>query len=313
MLTYALRRILIAIPTLLGILTIVFVLVRLVPGDPARAILGQYATPANIEAMRSSLGLDRPLLEQYTTFMGRSLQLDFGRSIQTRQPVTTRITDALPYTLQLAAAALVVAILIGIPAGVVAAIRRNSSLDLSVTILALLGISMPNFWLGMILLLTFSVWLGWLPITGAGTAGDPLTVARYLLLPALTLGTAEAGTLMRMTRSSMLEVMNLDFVRTARAKGVAEARIVLRHVLRNSLIPVVTILGLNLGRLIGGTVIVESLFVRPGIGRVMVDAMVARDYPQIQGTVAFFAIVIIGVNLLVDLAYGLLDPRIKYA
>ena len=313
MLTYALRRLLIAIPTLLGILTIVFLLVRLVPGDPARAILGQYATPANIEAMRTSLGLDRPLLEQYVTFMGNSLQLDFGRSIQTRQPVTTRITDALPYTLQLAAAALVVAILIGIPAGLVAAIRRNSPLDLSVTLFALLGISMPNFWLGMILLLMFSVWLGWFPITGAGTAGDPLTVLRYLILPALTLGTAEAGTLMRMTRSSMLEVMNLDFVRTARAKGVAEGRVILRHVLRNSLIPVVTILGLNLGRLIGGTVIVESLFVRPGIGRVMVDAMVARDYPQIQGTVAFFAIVIIGVNLLVDLAYGLLDPRIKYA
>lgn len=312
MLTYVARRLLIAVPTLLGILTIVFLFVRLVPGDPARAILGQYATPANVEAMNTALGLDRPLLEQYLGFMGRAVQLDFGRSFQTRQQVTTRITDALPYTLQLAAGALLVAILIGIPAGMVAAIRRNTPLDLGVTMFALLGISMPNFWLGMLLLLTFSVWLGWLPITGAGTAGDPFTVMRYLLLPSITLGTAEAGTLMRMTRSSMLEVMGLDFVRTARAKGLGELRIIFRHVLRNSLIPVVTILGLNLGRLIGGTVIVESLFVRPGIGRVMVDAMVARDYPQIQGTVAFFAIAIIAVNLLVDLAYGLLDPRIKY-
>lgn len=313
MAAYALRRVLVAIPTLVGILTIVFMFVRIVPGDPAQAILGEYATPASLETMRSTLGLDRPLLVQYATFMTDAIRLDFGRSFQTHQPVTTRIVDALPYTVQLAAAALVVAVVIGIPAGIVAAVRRNTPVDFGVTIGALLGISMPNFWFGMLLLLAFSVWLGWLPITGAGTSGDPWTTLRYLLLPAITLGTAEAGTLMRMTRSSMLEVANLDFVRTARAKGVHELRVVMRHVFRNSLIPVITILGLNLGRLIGGTVIVESLFVRPGIGSVMVNAMVARDYPTLQGTVAFFAMLIIAVNLLVDIAYGWLDPRIKHA
>lgn len=310
--TYALRRVLVAVPTMVGILTLVFLFVRLVPGDPAQAILGEYATPASLASMRRLLGLDQPLLTQYWHFLSDAARLDFGTSFQTHQAVTRRLLDALPYTLQLAAAALVVAVAIGVPAGIVAAVRRNSGVDVSVTVAALLGISMPNFWFGMLLLLLFSVQLGWLPITGAGTAGDPLTALKYLILPAVTLGAAEAGTLMRMTRSSMLESLSLDFVRTARAKGLTESRVVRRHVLRNSLIPVITILGLNLGRLIGGTVIVESLFVRPGIGTVTLTAMVARDYPTLQGTVAFFALLIIAINLFIDLAYGWLDPRIKH-
>lgn len=312
-LTFLLGRLLSAVPTLIGALTLVFLFVRLVPGDPAQAILGEYATAANVQAMRESLGLDKPLLQQYLSFMGDALQLDFGRSFQTRQAVTERILDALPHTVNLGLAALLLAVLIGVPAGVIAAIRRNGPLDYSVTVASLLGISMPNFWLGMLLILLFSVQLGWFPLTGAGTAGNPLQAAYYLILPAVTLGASEGGVIMRMTRSAMLESLGQDFVRTARAKGLAELGVVIRHALRSSLIPVVTIVGLNLGRLIGGTVIVESLFVRPGLGRVMVDAMVARDYPQVQGTVAFFAVTIVAINLLVDLSYSLLDPRIRYS
>jgi ABC-type dipeptide/oligopeptide/nickel transport system permease component len=310
--SFLLRRLLSAIPTLIGVLTLVFLFVRLVPGDPAQAILGEYATPANVEAMRESLGLNAPLHEQYLSFMGKAVQLDFGRSFQTRQAVSQRIMDALPHTLNLGLAALAVALLIGIPAGIIAALRRNTAVDYSVTIAALLGISMPNFWFGMLLIILFSVTLQWFPITGAGVAGNPLQALYYLILPSMALGASEGGVIMRMTRSTMLETLDQDYVRTARAKGLPNLRVVLRHALRNSLIPVVTIIGLNLGRLIGGTVIIESLFVRPGIGRVMVDAMVARDYPQVQGTVAFFAVLIVVINLLVDLSYGILDPRIKY-
>jgi ABC-type dipeptide/oligopeptide/nickel transport system permease component len=310
--SFLLRRLLSAIPTLIGVLTLVFLFVRLVPGDPAQAILGEYATPANVEAMRESLGLNAPLHEQYLSFMGKAVQLDFGRSFQTRQAVSQRILDALPHTLNLGLAALAVALLIGIPAGIIAALRRNTAVDYSVTIAALLGISMPNFWFGMLLIILFSVTLQWFPITGAGVAGNPLQALYYLILPSMALGASEGGVIMRMTRSTMLETLDQDYVRTARAKGLPNLRVVLRHALRNSLIPVVTIIGLNLGRRIGGTVIIESLFVRPGIGRVMVAAMVARDYPQVQGTVAFFAVLIVVINLLVDLSYGILDPRIKY-
>lgn len=310
---YLLRRVLSALPTLLGVLTLVFLFVRLVPGDPAQAILGEYATAENVEAMRETLGLNAPLHQQYLGFMGDAVQLDFGRSFQTRQSVTQRIVDALPYTVQLGAAALFIALLIGIPAGVLAATKRNSATDYVVTIVALLGISMPNFWLGMLLIIFFSVNLGWFPITGAGIAGNPLQVIHFLILPALALGASEAGVIMRMTRSAMLETLGQDYVRTAQAKGLAPMRVLMRHALRNSLIPVVTIVGLNMGRLIGGTVVVEALFVRPGIGRVMVDAMTARDYPQIQGTVAFFALLIVVINVLVDLSYSVLDPRIRYS
>lgn len=310
---YLLRRVLSALPTLLGVLTLVFLFVRLVPGDPAQAILGEYATAENVQAMRETLGLNAPLHQQYLGFMGDAVQLDFGRSFQTRQSVTQRIVDALPYTVQLGAAALFIALLIGIPAGVLAATKRNSATDYVVTIVALLGISMPNFWLGMLLIIFFSVNLGWFPITGAGIAGNPLQVIHFLILPALALGASEAGVIMRMTRSAMLETLGQDYVRTAQAKGLAPMRVLMRHALRNSLIPVVTIVGLNMGRLIGGTVVVEALFVRPGIGRVMVDAMTARDYPQIQGTVAFFALLIVVINVLVDLSYSVLDPRIRYS
>ena len=310
---YLLRRILSAVPTILGVLTLVFLLVRMVPGDPAQAILGEYATAENVALMRESLGLNAPLHEQYLNFLGDAVRLDFGTSFQTRQSVTQRIADALPFTLQLGAASLFIALIIGIPAGIVAAVKRNSVTDYIVTIVALLGISMPSFWFGMLLIIFFSVQLGWFPITGAGTAGNPLQVLYYLILPAFALGAGEAGVIMRMTRSTMLETLGQDYVRTAQAKGVAPFRVLMRHVLRNSLIPVVTIVGLNMGRLIGGTVVVESLFVRPGIGKVMVDAMTARDYPQIQGTVAFFALLIIMINVLVDLSYSLLDPRIRYS
>lgn len=307
------KRLVAALPTLLGALTVVFLLVRLVPGDPAQAILGEYATPENVASLRESLGLNKPLFTQFTDFVKGGFTLDFGRSFQTKQPVTTRILDALPHTLNLAFAALAVALIIGVPAGVIAALKRNSATDYSVTVAALLGISMPNFWFGMLLIMFFSVKLDWFPITGAGTAGDPIQTLYYLALPAIALGAAEAGVIMRMMRSTMLEVLGNDYVRTAKAKGLGTGTVIVKHALRNSLIPVITVVGLNLGRLIGGTVIVESLFVRPGVGKVMVDALNARDYPQIQGTVLFFAMVVIITSLLVDLSYSILDPRIRYS
>lgn len=313
MLIYLGKRLVGVIPTLIGVLTLVFLAVRLVPGDPAQAILGEYATERNLEVMRQALGLDQPAGKQYLRYISGVLQGDFGRSIQTGETVVSRINNALPFTVELAVCAIVVALLIGIPTGIIAARFRNTSGDYFASFVALLGISMPNFWLGMLLLIAFSINLGWLPITGAGSSTDPLVRLKYLLLPAITLGASEAGVVMRMTRSSVLETMSLDFVRTARAKGLREATTILKHVFRNSLIPVVTIVGLNMGRLLGGTVIIESLFVRPGVGQIIVAAMKARDYPQVQGTVAFFAICVVLVNLLVDMCYAVLDPRIRYS
>lgn len=306
------RKLLMSVPILLGVLTAVFLFVRLVPGDPAQAILGEYATEESLANLREQLGLTRPPLEQYFTFMGNALQGEFGRSLQTKQPVMARIIDALPATLQLAAGSIVVAVLVGVPLGVVAAVKRNRMPDYIATVVSLLGVSMPNFWFGILLLILFAVKLDWFPLTGAGTSGNILETLKFLVLPSLTLGIAEAGLIARMTRSSMLEILDQDFIRTARAKGLRARTIVYRHALRNALIPVVTIVGLNMGRLLGGTVIVETLFVRPGLGQIVVSSMVNRDYPQVQGTVAFFAVAIIAVNVLIDVAYGMLDPRIRF-
>ncbi|MGE5674659.1 MAG: ABC transporter permease [Mycobacterium leprae] len=308
---YVRQRLLMAIPILLGVLTTVFLLVHLVPGDPAEAILGEYATKDSLAQLRQQMGLNAPLYQQYAHFIGGAVLGDFGRSIQTKQPVVQRILEAFPYSLELAIAAILVAVLIGLPLGVIAATRRNSGADYVAMVASLLGVSMPSFWTGILLLILFAVNLHWLPITGAGRGGF-LADLKYLILPALTLGAGEAGLIARMTRSALLEVLALDYVRTAKAKGLHERRVIYRHALKNALIPVVTVVGLNMGRLLGGTVIMEALFVRPGLGRVLMSAMQARDYPQIQGTIAFFAVLILVVNLMVDLTYGLLDPRIRY-
>lgn len=309
---YIARKLVSAIPILLGVLTVVFLLVRMVPGDPAEAILGEFATPQALETMREALGLNLPLHEQYFEFMSGALKGDFGRSILTRQPVTERIAEVLPFTLQLAVGALIVATLIGVPLGIYAAVNRNRPGDYAAMVTSLLGVSMPDFWIGLLLVLLFSVKLQWLPITGAGEGGGLWQTITYLLLPSITLGASMAGLIARMTRSTMLEVLDQDYIRTARAKGMGERLVIYRHALRNAVIPVITILGLNVGRLLAGTVIAEHLFVRPGLGQILLRSMQTRDYPQIQGLVALFAVVIIGVNLIVDLMYGVLDPRVRY-
>lgn len=307
---YALRRIAVAIPTVLGALTAVFFILRIVPGDPALAILGEYATAEAVADLRARMGLDAPLPLQYVRFLGGVLTGDLGRSVTTNEPVLAEIARVLPGTATLAFTGLGLAVLIGVPAGVLAAVRRNRATDYLLMSGSLLGLSMPSFWLGILLLIVFAVQLGWFPVVGslARTTSGQL---QALVLPALTLGLSTAGMIARMTRSSVLEVLNQDYVRTARAKGLHERVVVYRHALRNALIPIVTVVGLNLGYLLGGTVVVETLFVRAGLGQLLVGAILSRDYPQVEAAVGVYAVVVITINLLVDLAYGYLDPVLR--
>ncbi|MFO7772663.1 MAG: ABC transporter permease [Dehalococcoidia bacterium] len=302
---YIIRRLLITILLLLVITVIIFAMVRLVPGDPAVLMAGQGATQEQIEITRARLGLDKHPVEQYVIFMGNLLRGDMGVSTRTSKPVSEEIMGRLPNTVRLAGAAMLIAIVFGVSAGVVAGIKRNSVFDYSSMLLALFGLSMPVFWLGLMLMLLFSVHLGWLPATGAYTW-------RHLILPAFTLGVASTAIIARMTRSSMLEVVRLDYVRTARAKGLTERLVILRHALKNALIPVVTVIGLQMGILLGGAVLTEIVFAWPGIGRLLVNALLARDYPVIQGVVLVIAAMFILVNLVVDIIYVYLDPRIRY-
>ena len=302
---YIIRRLLITVLLLLAITVIIFTMVRLVPGDPAVLMAGQGATKEQIELNRIRLGLDKHPVEQYVIFMGNLLRGDMGISTRTKEPVVDELRRGLPNTIRLALAAMVIAIIFGVSAGVIAGIKRNSIFDYASMLLALFGLSMPVFWLGLMLMLLFSVHLGWLPATGAYTW-------KHLILPAFTLGVASTAIIARMTRSSMLEVIRLDYVRTARAKGLAERLVVGRHALKNALIPVVTVIGLQMGLLLGGAVLTEIVFAWPGVGRLMVDAILARDYPVIQGVVLAIAGMFILVNLVVDIIYVYLDPRIRY-
>ncbi len=305
MLQYTIRRALVAIPTLFGVLIIVFAMVRLAPGDPAVLLAGEFADAATIERIRVRFGLDRSPLEQFGRFIGGVVQGDLGRSTRTERLVTQDLATYFPNTLELALGAIVVALAIGIPAGVVSAIRPNGPIDFAVTTVALLGVSMPVFWFGLLAILIFSVQLGWFPVAGRGTFA-------HLVLPAITLGVSSTAIIARMTRSSMLEVLNQDLVRTARAKGLKESGVVLKHALRNALVPVVTVIGLQFGALLAGAVITETVFTWPGIGRLLVDSIRARDYPVVQGAVLLIAVSFVVVNLLVDLVYGFIDPRIRY-
>jgi len=305
LLQYTLRRILISIPTLIGVLIIVFMMVRLAPGDPAVLLAGEFATPEVIERARERFGLDRSYPEQFVRFVGGLVQGDLGRSTRTNRLVTTDLATFFPNTLELALAAIVVALVVGVPAGVISALRPNGPLDFGVTFIALLGVSMPVFWFGLLAILFFSVQLGWFPVAGRGTW-------QHLVLPAITLGLSSTAIIARMTRSSMLEVLNLDFVRTARAKGLPDRSVVLKHALRNALVPVVTVVGLQFGALLAGAVITETVFTWPGIGRLLVDSIRARDYPVVQGSVLLIAVSFVLVNLVVDLIYGFIDPRIRY-
>ena len=313
MLPYLLRRLATLVPVLLVVSVVVFSLIHLTPGDPVAIMLREESDPATAAALRAALGLDRPLPVQYLTWLGRAARGELGRSIRTNQPVTQAILERLPVTLTLAAAATLLALAVALPAGIVSAVRRNSLADVAGTVAALSGVSLPNFWLAILLIFVFSVTLGWLPPLGwVSPVRDPWGGLRSLVLPAVTLGTAMAAVVMRMTRSSLLEVLQLEFVRTARAKGLREGRVVLRHALRNALIPVVTVVGLQAGALLGGAIITESVFALPGVGRLLVDAIFQRDFPLVQGVVLFLALNFLLVNLVVDLAYAVLDPRIRY-
>jgi ABC-type dipeptide/oligopeptide/nickel transport system permease component len=299
------RRLALTVPVLLGVATLVFSLIHLIPGDPAQAMLGEAATPQDVEELRRRLGLDRPLLEQYGTFLRGVTRGDLGTSLRTGQPVASQILERMPATAELAAAAMLVAILCSIPLGIVAAVRRGTSVDHGAMTLALAGVSIPNFWLGPLLAIIFSVELGWLPVSGRGTPA-------HLVLPAFSLGAALAAVLARMTRATLLEELREQYVVAARARGVSRVRAVMRHAFRNSLIPVVTLIGLQFGSVLTGAVITETIFAWPGIGRLLIQSIGFRDYPLVQGCILLIAVTYVGVNLLTDLVYGFLDPRIRY-
>jgi ABC-type dipeptide/oligopeptide/nickel transport system permease component len=304
-LRYLVRRLALTIPVLLGVATLVFALIHLIPGDPAQAILGDTAAEEDVEALRQRLGLDRPLAEQYGVFLAGLVRGDLGTSLRTEEPVAQAILTRLPATLELAAAAMLVAIGVALPLGIIAAVGRGTFVDHLATTLALTGISVPNFWLGPLLAIVFAVELGWLPVSGRGTAA-------HLVLPAISLGAALAAILARMTRASLLEELREPYVQAARARGASRARAVLRHAFRNSLIPVVTLIGLQFGAVLTGAVITETIFAWPGIGRLLIQSIGFRDYPLVQGCILFIAVTYVGMNLLTDLVYGVLDPRIRY-
>lgn len=351
MTAYAIRRVLGLIPVLIGVTLLIFALTRVVPGDPAVALLGQRSSPELRQALRQQLGLDKPLWvnieavretgeigaafdSQYFAYMGDLLRGDLGTSIFSRIPVSESLLRRFPATFELTVFAMIFALLIGIPTGVWAALNRGKLQDTAVMTFALTGVSFPVFWLAIVLIYIFAVTLGWLPPSGRlsnVTTLEPITgfyvvdsilrgnwnaladTFSHLILPAVALGTIPLAIVVRMTRSSMLEVLNQDYVRTARSKGLQEARVVNKHALRNALLPVVTVVGLSFGTLLSGAILTETVFSWPGIGRWVYDAIAARDYPIIQGGVLFVAFIFVVINLLVDLSYAVIDPRIQYS
>lgn len=302
---FLIRRFLLMVPVLLGVVTLVFSLIHLVPGDPVQIMLGEGAQSNDVELLRQKLGLDRPILEQYTTYLKNLSRGDLGVSFRFGEPVEQIILTRYPATIELAILSLIVGLMIAVPAGISAATSPGKWLDRGITTLTLLGISLPNFALGPLVIILFSITLGWLPVSGR--AG----VSSYVL-PAMTLGFSLSAILTRMVRASMIEELQEDYVKTARAKGLPESKVLLKHALKNSLIPVVTVLGLQFGTLLAGAIITESIFSWPGLGRLTVQAINSRDYPLVQGCILMIALTYVLVNLLTDLTYGFLDPRIKY-
>jgi len=318
---------------LLGVSIVVFFMVRAIPGDPAQLLLGQQATEEQVQQVRQNMGLDKPVIVQYGIFLVDALRGDLGDSIVTGRPVTTELLARFPATLELTSFAMLVAILVGVPVGVISAVKQYSWLDKFTSVLALTGISMPIFWLAMILIVIFFVNLGWLPFPGRLSTGYAVTSItglvlvdslltlnfpafwdglKHLILPAIALGTIPMAVVMRMTRSSMLEVMGEDYVRTARAKGVVPWRVIFKHALRNAMLPTVTVIGLQAGLLMGGAVITETIFSWPGVGQIAYDSVNRRDYAMIQGVVLYGATLFVLVNLFVDVLYAILDPRVRY-
>ncbi|HKK48953.1 MAG TPA: nickel ABC transporter permease [Alkalispirochaeta sp.] len=299
------RRLLLTIPVVIGVSLLVFSLIRLLPGDPARALAGVTATPEYIEQVRERYGLNDPVYVQYGNFMRGLVTGDLGVSTFSRRPVTTEIGERFPRTLTLASLSLLIATVVGVSAGIVSATRRNSIFDNASMFVALVGVAAPVFWMALMLQLLFAVQLRWLPATGMGGIS-------HLVLPSITLGMASAALMARITRSSMLDVLKQDFITTARSKGLAERVVIYKHALKNALIPVVTVLGLQFGILLGGAVLTETVFAWPGVGRLLVDSILRRDYPVVQGTVMLLAFLFVIINLVVDVIYAFLDPRIHY-
>jgi len=333
MIAYTIRRLLTLIPVLIGMTIIVFLIIHAIPGDPADMILGEKATVATKEALRDQLGLNKPIYEQYGNYVGKLLSGDLGNSIRTKSPITKEILPYLAATFELTVVSMAIAIFFGVNAGILSAMKQNSWFDYMSMVIALIGVSMPIFWLGLMEQWVFAVELKWLPTTGRMNVRDPITsvtglnvldsilsgrmdqvwtAIKHLILPGIALATIPMAVIARMTRSSMLEVMRSDFIRTARAKGLSQFFVVYKHALKNSLIPVVTVVGIQSGLLLGGAVLTETIFAWPGVGRYIYDAISFRDYPVIQSSILLIALIFVLINLLVDLLYAFLDPRISY-
>ncbi len=314
MTTYLIRRLLLTIPVLVFVSMIVFVLVNLVPGDPALIMLGEQATPEALAVLREEMGLNRPVVVRYVIWLSHVVQGDLGRSVRDGRPVLVTLLQKLPVTFELAVAALLVAWAIALPAGALAAWKRRSVVDYAASTAALLGISIPNFWLGIMMIYLLAVNLRLLPASGYVEPWlEPVRNLKLMVMPAIVLGTALAALVMRQLRSSMIEVLQTDYVRTAHAKGLADRVVLARHAMKNAMIPVVTVMGLQLSGLLGGAVITETIFGIPGIGRLAVQSILTRDFPMVQGVVLFVALAVVTTNLVIDFAYGLLDPRIRLA
>ena len=333
MLKYTLKRILMAIPVILGIVTIVFVLMRVFSSNPAYLLLGQRASAERVAELTSYLGLDQPIWKQYVIYLGQMLQGDFGDSLFSGLPVMQEIGERLPATIELALFSVLIASVLGVSLGVICAVKQNSALDRICQVGGLVGVSLPKFWLGLMLIILFAVNLGWLPVSGRfDFMNRPETITgfmildsiitgnwaalgstlRYMLLPGVSIAIASVGTIMRYTRSTMLETIRQDYIRTARAKGLRERVVIIHHALKNALIPIVTVIGMELGGLFSGSVLVETIFAWPGVGKYIVDGINNSDYAVVQGGCVLVALISVGMNLVVDLLYGLLDPRIRY-
>ena len=306
MLSFLLSRLVSTFFVVLGVVTLVFLLIHLVPGDPVQAMLGEAAQPADLESLREALGLNQPLLTQWWLYITNLLQGDLGNSLYSKEPIIDILIERFPATLELAFAGLLVAVLLALPLGSIAALRKDTVWDNGAMVFSLLGVSIPNFWLGPMLILLFSLMLGWLPVSGREGLAS-------LVLPAVTLGTALAAILARMVRSTLLEVLSEDYIRTARAKGLRESAIVIHHALRNASLPIITVLGLQLGTLLGGAVITEIIFAWPGVGQKTIEAIQQRDYPVVQACILLISLSYVLVNTLTDMVYAWLDPRVRYS
>ncbi|MDW0116219.1 ABC transporter permease [Sporosarcina thermotolerans] len=303
MIIFILRRFIQIIPVLLGVSLVVFLIMQMVPGDPALLIAGEGASDEKINSIRSELGLDRSVIVQYVDYVGKIVQGDLGISLRTGRPVLEEILVRLPITIELAFWSILITIILGIFIGITAANKQNSFIDLGLMIIALIGVSLPSFWLGLLLIIYFSVGFGWFPVAGWGTF-------KHVVLPSIALGIGGAAIVARMTRSSMLDVLNQDYIRTAKAKGVKRSIIIYKHALKNALIPVVTVVGLQFGALLGGTVLIESVFAINGVGRLIIDAIRSRDIPLVQGTILFVSVIFVLVNLVVDISYRMLNKKV---